>query len=812
MAVALALMLSACASWVRQQADGSLQAGQYEKAIATLEEGLKRHPDSPTLRAGLIQAKNEAMARLVSQAAVAKAAGKVDDARTLLQRAQPFDTGGRRVDELLAELDVEGRQRELLAQAEGLVAKQQNGAALALITASLKDNPRQPDLVALKRKIESSARQARLRTGQLGLKETRPISLDFRDASLRTVLDVVTRNSGVNFVLDKDVRADVRITVFLRSARVEDAIDLIVSTHQLTKKVLDEQTLLIYPNTPEKQREHQEQIVKVFYLASADAKGAAAFLRSMLRLKDPYVDERSNLLAVRDTPENIEMAERLLALYDTPEPEVLLEVEVIEVRSSRLTELGVKYPEAFSLLPLAPDGGSDLTLGNIRGLNRDRVALGLGGVLVNLKREVGDFNTLANPRIRARNKEKAKVLIGDKVPVITVTTGTGNFISDSVSYVDVGLKLDVEPTVYADDEVAIKVGLEVSSVSREITTRSGTLAYQIGTRNANTVLRLRDGETQLLAGLISKEERSNSSRIPGLGDLPIAGRLFSNNRDDNNRTELVLAITPRILRNVRIPDATETEIWVGTETQPRLRNAGGTVRVATEGAEQQAPAAAPAAAASGPSIALGAALPPAAIQAPAPAAGASAAQAPATLPTTMLNMTPAITPSNGPSMTAPPTLPPPTLSATPPGAPAASSTTPTTLRWAGPVDAAVGSTFTVALHLTSPTPLRGMPLRLAYPKDKLTLVDVDEGDFFKQDTAATSFSKQIDAKEGTARVGLLRSQATAARGQGTVITARFKALAPGAAEIRLLSMDPVAFGEPTPRIELPRAHAVQINK
>lgn len=775
LAIVLPLMLSACANSVRQQADGNLRAGQYEQAVAALEEGLKRDPDSPTLRGGLIQAKNEAMARLVSQAAVAKAAGKVDEARAMLLRAQPFDTGGRRVDELLAELDVEGRQRELLAQAEGLVAKQENGAALALINASLKDNPRQADLVALKRKIESSARQARLRTGQLGLKETRPISLDFRDASLRTVLDVVTRNSGVNFVLDKDVRADVRITVFLRSARVEDAIDLIVSTHQLTKKVLDEQTLLIYPNTPEKHREHQEKVVKVFYLASADAKGAAAFLRSMLKLNDPYVDERSNLLAVRDTPENIEMAERLLALYDTPEPEVLLEVEVIEVRSSRLTELGVKYPEAFSLVPLAPDGGTDLTLGNIRGLTRNRIALGLGGVLVNLKREVGDFNTLANPRIRARNKEKAKVLIGDKVPVVTVTTGTGSFISDSVSYVDVGLKLEVEPTVYADEEVAIKVGLEVSSVSREITTRSGTLAYQIGTRNAATTLRLRDGETQLLAGLISKEERSNSSRIPGMGDLPIAGRLFSNNRDDSNRTELVLAITPRILRNVRIPDATETEIWVGTETQPRLRNAGGTVRVATEGAAGQQPGA--------------------------------TAQPSASVSATIPSTTPALAPTMAAPRTQPLTMP----GAITPGASVASPSTTTTLRWAGPMDAAVGSTFTLALQLSSPTPLRGMPLQLAYSKEKLSLVDVDEGDFFRQDTAPTSFTKQIDANAGTARVGLLRNQATAARGQGTVITARFKALAPGAAEIRLLSMDPVAFGEPTPRIELPRAHAVQIN-
>ncbi|MFD2452207.1 type II secretion system protein GspD [Ideonella paludis] len=136
------------------------------------------------------------------------------------------------------------------------------------------------------------------------------------------------------------------------------------------------------------------------------------------------------------------------------------------------------------------------------------------------------------------------MLVGDKVPVVTTTTGQGGFVADSVNYLDVGLKLEVEPTIFADDEVAIKVGLEVSSVSREVRSTNGTLAYQIGTRNANTTLRLRDGETQLLAGLISREERISASRLPGLGDLPVAGRLFSSQRDDNTKTELVLAVTP----------------------------------------------------------------------------------------------------------------------------------------------------------------------------------------------------------------------------------------------------------------------------
>ena len=142
--------------------------------------------------------------------------------------------------------------------------------------------------------------------------------------------------------------------------------------------------------------------------------------------------------------------------------------------------------------------------------------------------------------------------------------------------------------MYADDEVAIRVALEVSSVAREVRTASGSLAYQIGTRNASTMLRLRDGETQLLAGLISHEDRSSASRLPGLGDLPIAGRLFSAQRDDNSRTELVLAITPRILRNVRQPDASEAELWVGTEANTRLRPPGG--RPITVEAEGQAAA------------------------------------------------------------------------------------------------------------------------------------------------------------------------------------------------------------------------------
>ena len=743
---AAVLVLAGCAEQrFRDQAKQQLRAGNYEQALSQFEAGLKEYPGSTTLRSGQVQARTEALARLIAESAAARAAGRYADAERLLRRAKGLEPSSSRIDDLLADLATEQRQRAALVEAERLHADQQTAAALKIVEQALKDNPRNPDLLAFQRRVEVGVRQAQLLASQKGLAENRPISLDFRDAGLRTVLDVVSRNSGINFILDKDVRPDSRVTVLLRSARVEDAIDLIVSTNQLAKKVIDSQTLLIYPNTPEKQREHQEQVVKVFYLASGEAKGAAAFLRSMLRIRDPYVDERTNMLALRDSAENIQLAERLMALYDTHEPEVMMDVEVLEIRSTRLTELGIKFPDTFALTPLPPAGASGLTLGNVRNLTRDNIGLTVGGLLVNLRREVGDFNTLANPRIRARNKEKAKILIGDKLPVITVTTGTGNFISDSVNYIEVGLKLEVEPTIYADDDVAIRIALEVSSLAGQVKTNSGTLAYQIGTRNASTLLRLRDGETQILAGLISSEDRSNASRVPGLGDLPVLGRVFSSQLDDSSRTELVLAITPHVVRNLRRPDANETEMWVGTEASPRLRAAGGRL------------GAAPAAA--------GAASAPAAGRAALPAGPVAAdAQRPAE-------------------------------------APAAAATS--GLSWSAPREVKVGDTFVATLNLNTPVPLRGMPVQVSFSKDTLSLVDVDEGDLFRQGGATTSFSRSAEAGQGRFNAGAIRNQATGASGQGSLLSVRMKATAAGTAELSVTGAQPLGIDAPAAAPGLP---------
>jgi general secretion pathway protein D len=147
-----------------------------------------------------------------------------------------------------------------------------------------------------------------------------------------------------------------------------------------------------------------------------------------------------------------------------------------------------------------------------------------------------------------------------------------------VSYLDVGLKLEVEPLVYLDDEVGIKVGLEVSNISKTVqSATSNTLTYQIGTRNATTVLRLRDGETQVLAGLISDEDRRTANRVPGLGDLPVLGRLFSSTSDTLNKTEIMLLITPHLMRQIARPGVSSVEFSAGTEASTGLSaGSGGT--------------------------------------------------------------------------------------------------------------------------------------------------------------------------------------------------------------------------------------------
>ncbi|MBU3694484.1 MAG: type II and III secretion system protein [Rhodocyclaceae bacterium] len=265
-------------------------------------------------------------------------------------------------------------------------------------------------------------------------------------------------------------------------------------------------------------------------------------------------DEKANMVVMRDSPETVRLAERLVAAHDVTDSEVMLDVEVLEVSRTRLSKLGLVAPESVSI------GNPTTTGGIILGAAGIRAAIANPALIVNLKDRDSAADLLANPRIRVKNRTKARIHIGEKLPVVTTTATANVGVSSSVSYLDVGLKLDVEPTIHLNDEVSIGLKLEVSNLTDTIRLPaaggSETIAYRLGTRNTETTLRLKDGETQILAGLIQNDQRRSRTKIPVLGDLPLIGRLFSSDDGDGNarsKTEVVLLITPRILRAIEVP-------------------------------------------------------------------------------------------------------------------------------------------------------------------------------------------------------------------------------------------------------------------
>jgi general secretion pathway protein D len=574
-ALALALV-AACADPLVKDTRALLNEGRTEEALAAFEKATREDPQNHVYRSEYFRVRAFAVAQWLVQADSLRAASQFEAAEELYRRVLKYDAANERARQGLAQVDLDRRHRALVAEADKLVKVEKYRDARELLATVLAENPAQRDARQLQRQIEEKTTKPAVALLQLRSSVTRPISLELKDVPLRTVFDVIARAASLNFLFDKDVRADQRTTIVVRDAQVEDVIKLILATNQLEQKVLNETTALIYPNTPQKLREYQDLVVKSFYIANADVRQTANLIRTILKTRDIFIDEKLNLLVMKDTPNAIRLAEKLIAAQDIAEPEVMLEVEVLEIGYNRLLELGIRFPgsAAVSLVGGATAAGAagtpgTLTLPELRSRDQNLVRLTFTDplFLFSLRQTDSRTNLLANPRIRVKNKEKAKIHIGDRVPVITTTSAVaGGFVSQSVSYLDVGLQLEVEPLVYLEDDVGIKVGLEVSSITNTIQPPGGgTLVYQIGTRKTSTVLRLQDGETQILAGLINDQDQRNATRVPGLGDFPILGRLFSSTSDTIAKTEIVLLITPRLIRTIVRPDARTTEFAAGTE-------------------------------------------------------------------------------------------------------------------------------------------------------------------------------------------------------------------------------------------------------
>jgi general secretion pathway protein D len=566
----VAVGLGGCANQpVRDFESGKkmLDEGKFEQGMAQIEQAAKADPYNVEYRQYLFKQREQVVNQLLVKAESERAKEAFDDAVSDYRRALTIDPNNPRASGGLELVQADKGRKQQLAEASALFNKGSMEGALEKLRPVLAENPKLHEALLLQKKIEEKNAENHSASAspviQSALRKT--ISLEFKDAGLKSVFDVISRVSGLNFVFDKDIKPELKANIFVKNTTIENAIRLLLITNQLAQEALNENTIIIYPDTAAKNGTYQQQVVKSFYLANADVKKTLDMIKTILKTKDVFIDERKNLLVLRDTPEVIRLAEKLIATQDLPDAEVELEVEILEINTSRLQNLGLQFPQQVSA-GVGTAGAFTLNQWNNRSDSFVNLKVTDPALALNLKKIDTDTTLLANPRIRVKDREKANIHIGQRLPVMTTVSTAGVGSAETVSYIDVGLKLDVEPSIRLDDEVDMKVKLEVSSVNQTITLTSGTQVYQLGTRNADTVLRLKDGETQVLAGLIQNDASSTVNKVPGLGDVPLFGRLFSNDNNNKQKTDLVLLITPHVIRNMTRPDELSNQFASGTDS------------------------------------------------------------------------------------------------------------------------------------------------------------------------------------------------------------------------------------------------------
>ena len=567
------LGLTGCAGYSAfREGQTQIAEGKVEPGLSKLKQAVDQSPQNLEFRRAYFTEREQAVNALLHQADVATVSGEFDAARQAYVQVQRLDAANSRAAAGAARVDAAQRHWSALDASLALSRKGDLDAAIAKTQQVLSENPHHARAtLLLKQLMRLSADKTGRELGiypKLKAAYRMPVSLSFSGATLQQVFEALKQASGLNYMMDKDVRTDQRITMSVTAKPVEDVLRLLLATNQLERRVLDDDTLLIYPNTPAKATEYREMVVRTFYLSNADATKVAALLRTIAKARDVVVDEKLNLVVLRDSAEVVRLAEKLIAAQDVPEPEVMLELEVLEVSVNRLVEMGISWPSSGSASVVGGAGvAGQLTLDEFRNRNSGLIRLNVSDPLIaaQLRSQKGSANLLANPRVRVRNKQSAKILIGERVPVFTTTATANVGTSESVNYLDVGLKLDIEPTISLDDEVSMKLALEVSNILETITRASGTQAYRLGTRNTSTTLRVRDGETNILAGLIQRDERRSNNGLPGLNEVPVLSKLFGRGQDSDTRTEIVLLVTPHIVRNIELPGVGLQEFQAGTD-------------------------------------------------------------------------------------------------------------------------------------------------------------------------------------------------------------------------------------------------------
>jgi len=448
-----------------------------------------------------------------------------------------------------------------------------------------------PDGARELERMKAEAREAKVKPPVLDPTSDEPITLNFpRPKPIKEIYNAIGKAYGFNVLFDPKLKDD-RLAIELRDLSAEQALEMVMQGAGHFYKVLDENSIIIAEDTPQNRREYEDLVIKTFFLSNADVKDIDKLLRSLIEARRLSTNEQLNAITLRDTADKVAIAEKLIRINDKAKAEVLIDVEILIMATSKNSNIGTALStysfnlglDTASINPDAPDG--TLGLDDFANISRGDWFINVPSILINLAKSSGEAEVLAQPQLRISEGEKASLMIGDQVPIPVTSFNTGYQGSPgtvtpitSFQYRDVGIQIEVEPRVHHNREITLDLKVEISNIGETITVGE-TEAITIGTRTITSVIRLKSGETSLLAGLIRRDKTRGVTKTPILGDIPFLGRLFRNETTTDKNTDLVLTLTPQI---IRFPDITEEDlapVWVGTEsrisftgTRPRVQS------------------------------------------------------------------------------------------------------------------------------------------------------------------------------------------------------------------------------------------------
>jgi general secretion pathway protein D len=526
---------------------GAFRAGEkaerlqdYDRAVLEYQKAVKDSPDDVQYRRALQRARLRAANDHVNMARRLAGRGLYNEAMNEFQLALELDPDAPGVAEGMREVEAERRRGRV----------------------SLEE-------------AKARAREKALPGLDLGPDAQQPLGLVFRNASLREAYLALGRAAGVNITFDPSFQ-DTTVSLDLKDVGFEQALNALDAAGRTFHRVVDAKVLNVVPDTATKRREFEQQVVKTLFLSNADLKETIDLLRVVLGARRVAPVPGANALTINDTPDKVAAAERIVDVVDKRRAEVVVDVQILEVSRNKLKEYGIYLTsglDAAGTEGIASGIFPDPTIKNPSEGPYDKdnlVVTSLPGAVLRLLESDTSTRLLANPQLRVSEGETAQARFGDQVPVPVTTftaIATGGIAQQPITsfeYKNVGVNIDITPRAHHDGEVSLQLKLEISAV--------GAAGYQglptFNSRTVNSTIRLRDGETNVLAGLILDNERRGLTGVPGLASIPLIGRLFAKNRDEAQQTDIVMTLTPHVIRRTEIDEQDLRSFLVGGEASP----------------------------------------------------------------------------------------------------------------------------------------------------------------------------------------------------------------------------------------------------